>query len=425
MSRFMVLVNEFRLNCRVGFFLALRQIRRSSIWTTGLIIFIMSLTFLNLVVVSGILVGLIEGSSIAYRAQYSADVLISTLDSKSTIEKTPEIVRALSTTPGVEDFVVRYIQGVTLEANYRSRARTNEKPDEVGVSLVGINPTQENRVTGLADRVITGSYLSDADEGKILIGNYLLDQYAVGGDRGFGSLSNVDAGSKVRIKFGDSIQEVTVKGVVSSKVSAVSIRAFMNQPDLIKFVGRTDRNADEIAIRLKPGWTPQQVQASLVAQGFGEYAKIQTWKETQGQFFDQIATTFGLLGNAIGSISLVVASITVFIVIFINAITRKRYIGILKGIGIQGMAIEISYVLQSLFFAFVGTCIGLVVLYGFLQPFIDRNPINFPFSDGILVAPWSGTMVRVALLMGATCIAGYIPARLVIRKNTLDSILGR
>jgi hypothetical protein len=39
---------------RVGFFLATRQLRRSNPWSTSLIVFVMILTFLNLVVVSGI-----------------------------------------------------------------------------------------------------------------------------------------------------------------------------------------------------------------------------------------------------------------------------------------------------------------------------------------------------------------------------------
>ena len=62
-----------------------------------------------------------------------------------------------------------------------------------------------------------------------------------------------------------------------------------------------------------------------------------------------------LSGNAISSIGLVVAAVTLFIVIFINAITRRRYIGILKGIGIDERSIEISYVLQSIFYATVGS----------------------------------------------------------------------
>ena len=47
---------------RIGLLLGLRQIQRASIWTTSLIIFVMMLTFLNLIAVSGILVGLIEGA---------------------------------------------------------------------------------------------------------------------------------------------------------------------------------------------------------------------------------------------------------------------------------------------------------------------------------------------------------------------------
>jgi ABC-type antimicrobial peptide transport system permease subunit len=81
--------------------------------------------------------------------------------------------------------------------------------------------------------------------------------------------------------------------------------------------------------------------------------------------------------------------------------------------------------IQSLFYAVAGSLIGLVVLYGFLQPFISAHPIDFPFSDGILVAPFAETMFRVGLLIFTTIVAGYIPARMIVRKNTLDSILGR
>jgi putative ABC transport system permease protein len=134
---------------------------------------------------------------------------------------------------------------------------------------------------------------------------------------------------------------------------------------------------------------------------------------------------FGLLGTLMGSIGLVVASITVFIVIFVNTLTRRKFIGILKGIGITSKSIEYSYIIQSAFYAILGAILGMLVLYGFLVPFIDKHPINFPFSDGILYAPLSGTLWRVLALFVTTIIAGYIPARMIVNKNTLDSILGR
>ena len=68
---------------------------------------------------------------------------------------------------------------------------------------------------------------------------------------------------------------------------------------------------------------------------------------------------------------------------------------------------------------------GTLILYLLLKPFVDAHPINFPFSDGILVAPFDQTMRRFLILMITTLIAGFLPARYIIKKNTLDSILGR
>jgi ABC-type antimicrobial peptide transport system permease subunit len=42
-----------------------------------------------------------------------------------------------------------------------------------------------------------------------------------------------------------------------------------------------------------------------------------------------------------------------------------------------------------------------------------------------VVAPIPDTIVRIVLLIVTTVIAGYLPSRMIVRKNTLDSILGR
>jgi ABC-type antimicrobial peptide transport system permease subunit len=181
----------------------------------------------------------------------------------------------------------------------------------------------------------------------------------------------------------------------------------------------------EISVKLKDGVDPAHVRDYLKTNGVDKFAKVQTYTDAEPKFIKDMMNTFALLGNLISSIGLAVASITIFIVIFINALTRRKYIGILKGIGISGEAIEVSYIFQSIFYSVTGSIIGFVVLYALLQPTIAAHPINFPFSDGILVAPLSGTFFRIALLVIATVIAGYIPARMIVRKNTLDSILGR
>ena len=115
----------------------------------------------------------------------------------------------------------------------------------------------------------------------------------------------------------------------------------------------------------------------------------------------------------------------IFIIIFINALSRRRQIGILKGIGIDRRVIEIAYVLQAAFYALLGAGLGVLVTYGFLLGYFERNPINFPFSDGILVAEPLGTFYRFVILFIITLFAGFIPAWLIVKQNTLNSILGR
>ena len=199
----------------------------------------------------------------------------------------------------------------------------------------------------------------------------------------------------------------------------------MTQEDWRRLTGRPNTNVNEIAIDVSDDQDPLVVKNQLIDSGFDRYAEIETFTEAIPSFLNDIKITFGLLGNLIGSIGIFVASITIFIVIYINALTRRKYIGILKGIGITGKSIERAYLLQALFYAGLGIGISTLLIYAVFVPFVAANPIDFPFADGILVAEPLGTAIRAAVMMAVTAVAGYIPAWLIVRQNTLDSILGR
>lgn len=411
---------------RVGSLLGIRQIQRASIWTTLLIIFIMTLTFLNLVGVSGILVGLIEGSVEANRNQYTGNVFISTPSGDPYIKETNLIIQTLGNIKEVQDFSYRYIGNATAEANYKTRRNQNELRDTVGSQVAGINVERENSVTNLSKYVVEGEYLDENDTDSILIGANLLRQYAADFGEGFSTLDNIAPGVKIRLSYGDKTKEYTVKGIVDSKVNETSLRMFMVESEFVRFFDRYSLNVNEIAVKSVPG-TSEDVLKNIItrATDVEGSAKIQTAEESIPQFLNDIKIAFSILGNIIGGIGIVVASITIFIIIFINAITRRKYIGILKAIGIKAGSIQFAYVLQSIFYAFSGSVVGVAILYGLLVPFVAQNPIDFPFSDGILVAPVDDVMTKVIILMIVTMIAGFIPAWMIIRKNTLDSILGR
>lgn len=418
-------LNSFRKTLGLAWFLAYRQVKRSSWGTTALIIFIMMLTFMNLVVVRGVLVGLLQGATNVYREHYAGDIIITTLPKKTYIEHSPSIIATIKTLPSVDRYTYRYSEGGEIEANYKDRSRLTDETNSANASVVGIDPELEDSATHISKYIIEGRYFNEYDTDSVLLGSNLLRKYLDIESPNISLLEDVAIGDRVRISVGGERKEFTVIGFIKSKADEIDFAAFVPDRTLRPLIGRGDHNVDVVSIFLKPGADPYVTKELILRTGAGEHARVQTWYESLPKFLIDIQNTFALLGNAIGSIGLVVASITIFIVIFINAITRRKYIGILKGIGVSSRSIELAYVIQSVFYAALGILVGLILLYGFLVPFVDAHPIKFPFSDGILVAELGSTMLRAVLLMIATIIAGFIPARIVVRGNTLDAILGR
>lgn len=410
---------------KIGLLLGWRQIQRASLWTNLLIVFVMMLTFLNLIAVSGILVGLIVGAEVAVREKSLGDMIISPRDDEDHILETERFVRELSAYPEVSAYSVRYKGAGVLEANYQLRRDLSGERDIANITVTGIDPKSEERMTALADELIAGEYLSPEDEGKILLGALYTKEYASNYGDIFETVEGVEVGDTVRLTSGSITKEFVVKGIVQSKVDEVSLNTYIPEREFRRLFNRIDRNADQVVVRLYEPNDNIKLKEAMVGSGLGNLAKIQTYEEGVPKFLTDIKNTMNLLGTFIGSIGLVVASITIFIIIFINALARRRYIGILKGIGIDRRAIECAYVVQAGIYAIVGALLGVVVTYAMLIPYFKANPINFPFSDGILVAPIEETAVRFVILLLTTLVAGFIPALMIARGNTLNAILGR
>ncbi|MCI5050921.1 MAG: hypothetical protein MRY57_01280 [Candidatus Pacebacteria bacterium] len=428
----------------VGYFLGLRQIVRGSIWINLLIISIMTLTFLSLVVIPGILVGLTEGSFEQNREYLTGDLYLTTLPDEETIVNSQDIVRVLDSLPEVENYSVRYKIGSTVEAGYINRDDFTEEAESLSVSAFVIDPEQEEATTGLSEFLIEGEMLSSDRSGEVLIGSTLLQKYSNFSDL-FEPLVNVEVGRPVKITLQGEVEddfqreqqlldgnndpgqtsEFIVAGIIDSKVGELSSSIFITEQDYRRIAQQRSLQAQEIVVKHNGRFTDEQFKDIALSYGFGRYAKVQTATEAIPKFLADVQQTFGFLGNIIGFVGIIVSSITVFIVIYINALTRRKFIGILKGIGISEGAIEFAYSIQSLFYAVFGIGLGLVILYGLLVPFFVQNPIDFPFSDGILVAELIPTLTRALILVVITMIAGFLPARIIVRQNTLDSILQR
>lgn len=425
---------DYVFGLRVGWFLAVRQIRRTSKWTTALIIFIMVLTFLNLVVVSGLLLGLISGSFEQFRKSHSGEVIVTAAPGRDYIENSPALVAFLENHPQVTAISARNQVSATILGTLTSLPTAKKRPNQMGAAIKGIDPAAESHVTNFASSVRYGEMLDPDESGYILIGANLLRKYSSFADAnipGLDLLDEVDVGSRVRVtvsgKGADGqpiVREFIIKGIVKSKVDEISTRVFMTRHDVTTLLSANKQEFQEIAIRTDPAFARTLV--SEIEDFMGPHlARTQTSLDAIPQFLRDIETTMGVLGNALSSIALVVASITIFIVIYINAITKRKLIGIMKGVGISPTAVQFSYLVQAIFYGLSGSVIGLILTFGFLEPYFQAHPIDFPFSDGILVVTLGSAAIRVAILLLVTIVAGYLPAKLIVRQNTLDSILGR
>lgn len=410
---------------RIGLFLGLRQIQRASLWTTILIITVILFTFLNLVLLSGILIGIIDGSLRQVRSEAVGDITLAPLTGETKILETQRVIAVLKTYPEIASFSPRYVGLATIEANYKERRSLNTEADLIAVNVTGINPEAENNTTQMSKLIGEGHYLDSQDSGYILMGKYTIDRYAAEFGDVFASLDNIYPEDNVRVTVGEESREFKVRGIVNSKVDLVSIGVYLPEQEFRRLFNRTDFNANQIAVRLQPGQDETVFRDKLRQTDLATLAKINSFEEEIPKFIFDIRKTFNTLGLFTGIIGLIVASITIFIVIFINALSRRRQIGIMKAIGITKQTIQYAYMTQAAIYAATGSVLGIIITQYILVPYFNENPINFPFSQASLSIDLSGMLLRSGTLFLVTITAGFIPAWMIARQNTLNSILGR
>lgn len=409
----------------VGQFLAIREVKRNNPWSTALIIFVMSLTFFNMVLMGGILIGLADGMMNSFKTYYSSDILIKPSSQHISISQSSLLNTVVKSLPTYQASSTRYTTAVILENENKIKISPTEIGQRVSGTLVGINPMQEDAVTGLSSKIIVGDFLNQYDTTTVVLGKSLLSQYSQGSSTE-SRLTDVSIGSRLKLIIGNSNIDVIVRGIVDTGNSTVDSRIFIPESTMRSLINNQSLNASEIAILLYPNSGKEDAKAYLLSNfPYGSDINVETAEETLPKAISDMKKTFSMLGNIVGVISLIVGAITIFIVIFVNAITRRKYIGIMKGIGISARAIQVSYVIQSLFYALSGILFASCVIILILVPWFDIHPLKFPVTEGKLAVTTTSLIIRAIILTFTAFISGYIPAWMVTRQNTLDAILGR
>lgn len=418
-------VKKLEKDFTVGKFLAIRELKRNNPWSTALIIFVMSLTFFNMVLMGGVLIGLADGMMNSFKTYYSSDILIKPASQNVSISQSSMLDSLIKSLPSYQALSKRYTVAAILENENKVKIKETDIGQRVSGTIVGINPSEEDAVTGLSTQIITGEFLNDYDTESVVLGKGLLAEYSKGSSTE-SRLEGVLIGSRLKLIIGASNMEVTVKGIIDTGNTTVDSRIFILESSMRALTKNHSLNVNEMAVLLHPNADNKEAKSYILDNfPYNTDIIVETAEETLPKAISDMKKTFSMLGNIVGVISLIVGAITIFIVIFVNAITRRKYIGIMKGIGISARAIEISYIIQSLFYALSGIIFSSFIIIWFLAPWFDLHPLKFPVTEGKLAITTSGLIVRGLILTATAFISGYIPAKMVTKQNTLDAILGR
>lgn len=401
---------------RTALFIAYKSIIHGNRSTVALIIFILSLSFLNMMFISGILFGLQSVMTNTIINVWTSHVVITPQREpqlKQFIANQDDVRARIETIPGVVSTSRRYSLSGSIVYD---KEKTGQNTTVSGV-ISGIDPLQEGRVLTLADKLVAGEYLAETDRDQILMSSALAGGYNVPAPA---DLGGVKIGDKVQVTFSNGIiRTYTIKGIYDDTIGI--FETFITAKEA-ESVASVYNSANRILVKTDLERAPIESYVEGIKRMVPNLW-VQDYKAIIGAFSSFLGA-LNLISLIVSAISVLVATITIFVMVYVNAVSKRRQIGILKAIGIKENIIILSYVLQSIFYALCGILVGSFLVFFVLTPLLDAYPIVVPFGGLSLVHKVGTVVIGIISLFIAGVLAGYVPSRIVARQDILKAIWG-
>ncbi len=399
-----------RHEAKIPFFLIWRFTTRSNKWTLGLTIFLMGVAFINLVFMTSLFNGIIEGSNDQIINTYVGNVEIGPSDHLDTITHASDVAA-----------IARRTDTVTgVSAQMEVPATMKFGTIELSRSVVAVDPDQETMVTNMSKHMVEGSYLQKDDTDGIMIGIQLAGGPDV--ELNMSSLKGVHAGDNVQLTAGAVTKEFTVRGIYNTKFMNGDSRAFITQQALATLMPSLNDQATIIIVKTEKKDDERKVIDALKINGVT--GTFTTWVDYAG-VMKSVTKSFLSINVLMSFVAIMIAAITIFIVIYIDITDKRRQIGILRAIGIKPWIIRMAYVLQSAVYSFFGVLIGTGLFFGVIVPYFVAHPFALPIADVTLIIDPADFIIRAESIMLVALVSGLIPAIFVTRMKILNAILGK
>jgi putative ABC transport system permease protein len=410
-------------NLKLSLFLAFKAIIKGNKWALALLILVMSFSFVNLVFVSGLISGVQTTIDNQMIDTMYANMVVTPLEDKYYIDQSDAVEKKIAAVPEVEAVSPHLNSSALIEYKWKEKTSQSDKGISGTWRVIGIDPVKESETTVIAAHIFQGKYLDENDSDQIIIGVEI-----AGGEKAATSsylnLGGANIGDKLRLTYPNGIQrEYAVKGIFYARQTVADQQAYVTRKEMTSVMGRDKyfNKSSEILIKSKPGISDELLTEKIKAAGIVE--TVRSWREYAG-WMSNVASTFEVIGSLIGGVGLIISAAVMFIIIYINVLNRKRQIGILRAIGIPGIAITGSYIFQALFYAVAGTLVGLGIVNFGLLPYFHYRPMELPIGLlGLTIKPAS-IIVSVVGLTLAGALAGLIPSWTIMRQSIIRIIWG-
>ena len=397
---------------RVAGFVSGRTILRGNRGVAVLLTALMAAIFAEILFIPALIQGATDHIETVLRENVTGDVTVSPGEDAQAITDPDAIVAAARALPGVTAATATRLAGSQVSAGNRSGSW----------SVVAVDPESYAQTFATPDQMIEGTFLEAGDGDEIVLGVGV-----AGADRDDtvtfpASLQTVHAGDSVAVTLvGGATHTFTVKGVYDTGLSQANLRAFVPVAAADALVPPLAGTATGVFVDVAEPGTEDAVIEELRA--VRPELTYEPWTALTATIED-LTGSFDTIRSILNAVSLLVAAIAVFIVTYVDLVSRRRTIGIERAIGIGGGAIVLGYVLKAVVFAVVGVAVGGLLFVQVAVPVVAAHPFRFPIGP-VSLSVTADEMRRGAVVLVAVAALGALaPAWRSVRVRILDAIWG-
>lgn len=416
-------MNRFWSSVKTAFFIAGRDVAKN-VRVLAVVLLALSFLFTNLLFARFMVLGFQD--TLEYDVIKVSGALSLVVQEEHEEEEKEDISKLASSQYNLEREEADYLQDAPLLENkiatipgvtavtsiLTSSAILKHGTKEQPAMIMGF--PSDDRVTVISQSIVKGRFFEPGynieRESGIVLGRYLAEKLAK--KRGKPSL---EPGDVVRVIFRNGwLKRYTVLGIIDVRDYSVNYNAILPRDELQTVLKTKHGEASEILIKVDDKRRVPEIMDVTVAFTSPK-VRVESWEEKDYIGLPDLVRGFNLVGQIIFWVGLLSSAVVIAVVIYVNAVRKRRQIGIIRAIGIKNWLILLVFSVQALLLAGLSVGIGTGFYY-LLDWYLHQHPIVMPFGDMATSFQLHTYLVAAKLFLATAVCAGLYPAWIVTRE---------